>query len=112
MEKQRLFLFSLLVVVVILFAAFQATGQENTAKSWSLAEDTFEYLGDTDITNGTIDGYLNVYRETTTNVMYVAQLRGYNGGRGGGLTVMLDPDYDGRPLTWTRYQELAKRNRQ
>lgn len=97
----------LLVLVVILFVSLQAARQNENgaAKSWSIADDRFEYLGDTDITNGSF----TVYRETVTDVMYVAQIR--EGWReiAGGLTVMLDPDYDGRPLTWSRYQELVKK---
>lgn len=51
------------------------------------------------------DGGFHVFRDTTTDVMYLWAKAGY----AGGLTVMLDPE-TGLPLTYSRFLELSNDN--
>ena len=98
------FLVVLLIMGFILFLNSQAI-KENPAKSWSIADDTFECLGSTKAKDGE-SSQITIYREKVSNVLYVAQWQT----SGTSLTVMVDPDSVYRPLTWARYQQLAQQN--
>lgn len=71
-------------------------GYESTEPSSSIDEKLFvmEEVGS--------DGYFHYYRDTITDVLYVAFWKSDEGG----LTTMLDPE-TGLPLTYTRYLEIA-----
>lgn len=86
MRKTRVILAILMVILVI---SLQAIPQ---VKSQAISSNNLEYFGDAYISSL---GWFSVYRENTTDIMYVARR---HEGLSAGLSVL---EYNGKPLTWT-----------
>lgn len=91
----------LLFLAIVLLVSLEAVG-----RGTSVFDNTFEFVGTTKAIDGE-SSQITIYRETVSDVLYVAQWQN----SGTSLTIMVDPDSVYRPLTWTRYQELAQKNR-
>ena len=108
--KNRMAAFLLGLTIAFLLAGCYITDASSTAQSEtpiepSAASEQTVPFG-MELVGGSLEERFSYYRDTVTDTIFVFCRSSTANSQGCGFTVMLDPE-SGKPLTYTRYMELA-----